>query len=198
MVNVLVELRPAWRNYWVGFVLAAIFLALALASLATIQGGIIFNVRPWVWLLASLVVLAWVVFRRYCWKFTVNSTRVSRHYGLISRNQQSIRIKDLRGIELDQSLFQRLFGTGNLSFYTAGSATAEVTFLGIKDPDTWRTRRYKTTSFRSEEHTSELQSRGHLVCRLLLVQKKVAFTLSHLWQFFYIKFVFKNFATLTM
>src|SRR5690625_6194333 len=28
------------------------------------------------------------------------------------------------------------------------------------------------TSFRSEEHTSELQSRGHLVCRLLLEKKK--------------------------
>src|SRR5690625_6508454 len=28
-------------------------------------------------------------------------------------------------------------------------------------------------SFRSEEHTSELQSRGHLVCRLLLEKKKV-------------------------
>src|SRR5690625_6411466 len=27
---------------------------------------------------------------------------------------------------------------------------------------------------RSEEHTSELQSRGHLVCRLLLEKKKVA------------------------
>src|SRR5437870_10938751 len=26
--------------------------------------------------------------------------------------------------------------------------------------------------FRSEEHTSELQSRGHLVCRLLLEKKK--------------------------
>src|SRR5690625_5319071 len=26
--------------------------------------------------------------------------------------------------------------------------------------------------FRSEEHTSELQSRGHLVCRLLLEQRK--------------------------
>src|SRR5690625_5725802 len=26
--------------------------------------------------------------------------------------------------------------------------------------------------FRSEEHTSELQSRGHLVCRLLLEEKK--------------------------
>src|SRR5690625_6426300 len=29
-----------------------------------------------------------------------------------------------------------------------------------------------TGSCRSEEHTSELQSRGHLVCRLLLEQKK--------------------------
>src|SRR5690625_7031361 len=26
--------------------------------------------------------------------------------------------------------------------------------------------------YRSEEHTSELQSRGHLVCRLLLAKKK--------------------------
>src|SRR5207253_8568592 len=29
-----------------------------------------------------------------------------------------------------------------------------------------------TRSTRSEEHTSELQSRGHLVCRLLLEKKK--------------------------
>src|SRR5439155_23334200 len=37
-----------------------------------------------------------------------------------------------------------------------------------------RTRRLTSweTLFRSEEHTSELQSRGHLVCRLLLEKKK--------------------------
>src|SRR5690625_5509547 len=29
------------------------------------------------------------------------------------------------------------------------------------------------TGSRSEEHTSELQSRGHLVCRLLLEKKKI-------------------------
>src|SRR5207253_4877209 len=42
---------------------------------------------------------------------------------------------------------------------------------------------------RSEEHTSELQSRGHLVCRLLLEKKKKlmphpvfgAFLLAYLW-----------------
>src|SRR5690625_5318392 len=31
----------------------------------------------------------------------------------------------------------------------------------------------KFSVIRSEEHTSELQSRGHLVCRLLLEKKKV-------------------------
>src|SRR5690625_5674424 len=31
---------------------------------------------------------------------------------------------------------------------------------------------YGTLGGRSEEHTSELQSRGHLVCRLLLEKKK--------------------------
>src|SRR5207253_9365689 len=33
-------------------------------------------------------------------------------------------------------------------------------------------RRPGSASARSEEHTSELQSRGHLVCRLLLEKKK--------------------------
>src|SRR5690625_7030226 len=34
-----------------------------------------------------------------------------------------------------------------------------------------RGRSFRTDSDRSEEHTSELQSRGHLVCRLLLEKK---------------------------
>src|SRR5690625_7059279 len=39
----------------------------------------------------------------------------------------------------------------------------------------WRIRlaRQLFHNFRSEEHTSELQSRGHLVCRLLLEKKKL-------------------------
>src|SRR5207253_10523605 len=32
--------------------------------------------------------------------------------------------------------------------------------------------RHRAEPLRSEEHTSELQSRGHLVCRLLLEKKK--------------------------
>src|SRR5690625_2198495 len=38
--------------------------------------------------------------------------------------------------------------------------------------DTKTSRRWSEAESRSEEHTSELQSRGHLVCRLLLEKKK--------------------------
>src|SRR5690625_5992815 len=40
---------------------------------------------------------------------------------------------------------------------------------GLAPPRRWCGR---STASRSEEHTSELQSRGHLVCRLLLEKKK--------------------------
>src|SRR3712207_7281844 len=36
-----------------------------------------------------------------------------------------------------------------------------------------------TIGYRSEEHTSELQSRQYLVCRLLLEKKKLPYTYKH-------------------
>src|SRR5437870_7602752 len=42
----------------------------------------------------------------------------------------------------------------------------------VRPRPTGRGRRGRT---RSEEHTSELQSRGHLVCRLLPEKKKIAY-----------------------
>src|SRR5439155_14542279 len=44
--------------------------------------------------------------------------------------------------------------------------------LGQTGRMTDHTQHQRSTDSRSEEHTSELQSRGHLVCRLLLEKKK--------------------------
>src|SRR5690625_6607531 len=46
---------------------------------------------------------------------------------------------------------------------------AESTIRGVGSAQTWPP---ACAPRRSEEHTSELQSRGHLVCRLLLEKKK--------------------------
>src|SRR5437870_8946004 len=54
-------------------------------------------------------------------------------------------------------------GKGFSAKFLWGAATAAHQVEGNnQNSDTWR----------SEEHTSELQSRGHLVCRLLLEKKK--------------------------
>src|SRR3712207_8978365 len=44
--------------------------------------------------------------------------------------------------------------------------------LGFETPQSLLTSSASTYIFRSEEHTSELQSRQYLVCRLLLEKKK--------------------------
>src|SRR5437660_6785320 len=46
------------------------------------------------------------------------------------------------------------------------------TFLLLQNASPGRRVPVVVEAFRSEEHTSELQSRGHLVCRLLLEKKK--------------------------
>src|SRR5262245_63081452 len=49
---------------------------------------------------------------------------------------------------------------------TRAQSDFKVTLLGTASPSP------RPTRFRSEEHTSELQSLRHLVCRLLLEKKK--------------------------
>src|SRR5258708_20476806 len=61
-------------------------------------------------------------------------------------------------------------GHGNGGFVMA----VEVGRLITKPPFPWPSRR----SARSEEHTSELQSPDHLVCRLLLEKKNLSHTQS--------------------
>src|SRR5258707_10859459 len=54
--------------------------------------------------------------------------------------------------------------------YAAESPNAEWSAVMLHDPEAHE---------RSEEHTSELQSRQYIVCRLLLVKKKIVNPLVH-------------------
>src|SRR6267378_8405882 len=80
------------------------------------------------------------------------------------------------------------FGHGWYAFFFYDPATTEIYTLSLHDAlpicavrlprsagdgaTSWRPSRPSRISARSEEHTSELQSRRDLVCRLLLEKKK--------------------------
>src|SRR6266702_8191802 len=78
-------------------------------------------------------------------------------------------------------------------FFFNDTATTEIYTLSLHDAlpipaSAWRrsaswSRRFAPPWPRSEEHTSELQSRGHLVCRLLLEKKKkLSYTRSYVYK----------------
>ncbi len=138
-----IVLRPAWRTYWSSFLFAVILLAAAGAIYFHFYDQVPEEELVALGLVALTVFwLLYVAFKRYAWKFTIDNNRISRQYGIISRNQQSVRIQDLRSIELNQSIFQRLFGVGELYFFSAGSADSEVMFFGIHSPSRWRDKIY--------------------------------------------------------
>src|SRR3712207_7956394 len=58
----------------------------------------------------------------------------------------------------------------------AGSAASAQFGPARSDPDRFDPWRFDLSVSRSEEHTSELQSRQYLVCRLLLEKKKLITT----------------------
>src|SRR5690349_23546224 len=76
-----------------------------------------------------------------------------------------------------------MYSPGLFLYFFNDPATTEIYTLSLHDalpisPPPSRTRfatrctRWRASSIRSEEHTSELQSRRELVCRLLLEKKK--------------------------
>src|SRR5258708_26709434 len=81
------------------------------------------------------------------------------------------RIIDVQGIAPNHAKvvmepFERGYG------HTLGNALRRVLLSSMPGFDESRTRRSAMPSVRSEEHTSELQSPDHLVCRRLLEKKK--------------------------
>src|SRR3989449_5515413 len=80
----------------------------------------------------------------------------------------------------DLLLYATMNTASVVSFRLSGSGTNTVTSPHIPtNPGGqvgvgWRPSWHAADSWRSEEHTSELQSRLHLVCRLLLEKKNTA------------------------
>src|SRR5437870_11004566 len=78
------------------------------------------------------------------------------------------RSSDLASAEFYSTIFGwkvRRRGDGELAFDDTGGVSGTWVKESDRTPD-------ERTRTRSEEHTSELQSCGHLVCRLLLEKKK--------------------------
>lgn len=105
--------RPAFRNYIVQ-------LGFGVLLLPVYGLGLIFLIGP--------------IYQRLSNSYHIENGRIENKKGLISRDINSIKLNNLRSINLKQGIFQRIVGTGNLEFSSSGGAGVEVVFKGVKKP----------------------------------------------------------------
>lgn len=129
--------HPAWRTQWLSLGFLLILLPIYLVVLLRL-GFVDVNAIPYLamWLVGILLIGVSIVmiYRRYSWRYTVDDEHIESRYGLIARDIKSIRIEDLRNINVRQSMWQRIFGIGEIEFSSAAGGGVEVVFSHIARP----------------------------------------------------------------
>ncbi len=77
-------------------------------------------------------------FLRKTYKYSVSNRGVTFEGGIINKQFKNIPYHKITDVTKSQSIIQRLFGISDLHIQTAGTSFPEISFLGLKDPDTPR------------------------------------------------------------
>src|SRR5690625_6683187 len=171
MFHIFKQLSWFFKEYWKRYTLAIIALIIASAIgliPPKLVGYIIVDILFYrltmnivALFVSGYLFLTWIHYAiSYLWDYTLFSGAV-----MLEKNIRSRLIRKF--LNMTPTFFER-YRTGDLMARSTNdlkaiSLTAGFGILTLVD---------STTFMRSEEHTSELQSRGHLVCRLLLEKKK--------------------------
>jgi len=131
------EGRPAWRNQWL--LLTLITLWGLITILITV--GVAFDkaspddltMLAISWGVFVLLVLV-AMYNKYSWRYILRDDQVQSLHGIVARDMKSIRLQDIRNVNVKQSFFQRIFNIGDVQFSSAGGSGIEVAFFGVLDP----------------------------------------------------------------
>ena len=79
-----------------------------------------------------LAFLFWYVMSRAT-TLTITDEELRFERGILSKDRIEMKLSSIRSVRIKQSLFQRMFGTGDISIFTAGD-TPELVADGMPDP----------------------------------------------------------------
>lgn len=104
-------------------------------------GELLAEIRPswwgyfWYWFFFWLIIPPIIAyFRRSATVLRIYAGRVTVERGIFSKCYQDVNPRDIRSIDVDQSLFQRMLGIGNLTLSTAATVDAAEELKSIPDP----------------------------------------------------------------
>ncbi len=79
-----------------------------------------------------LILFVWYV-RTRSERLTITPEKLRYERGFLAKTRSEVRLSAIRSIRVRQSLFQRLFGTGDIDVFTAGDLP-EIAVKGLPDP----------------------------------------------------------------
>lgn len=121
------EGHPSYWNWWLPVLLSDFFVLGALAAAAQGLGSAAAGGCLGAAAIGHLAV--WL--RRRGRRYRLTSQRAVMEVGFISRRTSEVEVGDIRSINLQQSLAQRLLGLGDVEISSSAGEGIEVTFQGI-------------------------------------------------------------------
>jgi uncharacterized membrane protein YdbT with pleckstrin-like domain len=128
----LTRILPSWWHFKGHLMLVAILTAAGVVALAMPPHGVAMTVAAF--LLAALIFgLVSIVRSHTSWSLT--SDRLIERRGFLARRRREMELADVRSIEVDRSLTQRMLGLGNVAVASAASADFMIRLFDIPDPE---------------------------------------------------------------
>lgn len=100
-------------------------------------GALLWFKHPWIAIplfVVALLMLLIILIVQKTVVYSVTNKRIMAKTGFLSRQINEISMGDIRYINLNQSLSERILGVGNLSIASSGTAGIEIVFMGISAP----------------------------------------------------------------
>ena len=85
-------------------------------------------------LVFGIFYLLWIWFKNKFTSYEITNLRIIVRTGFIAKIQNEIWIKDMRGVNLAQSFWERIFRIGNIQIGTAANESNEISMIGIAKP----------------------------------------------------------------
>lgn len=83
----------------------------------------------------AAVILGMIGLARRYTNWSLTSDRLIARRGIIASHRREMELADVRSIEVDRGVMQRVFGLGNVTVASAASADFVIRLLDIPDPE---------------------------------------------------------------
>jgi uncharacterized membrane protein YdbT with pleckstrin-like domain len=90
-------------------------------------------------------------------RYIVDDDRLTLKQGLLNTNVNDVLLYRILDIKMTQNLFQKMFGVGTITLYTADKSQEELIILNIKQPE--KVRRYLSQLVEEEREERRLVGR---------------------------------------